>query len=59
MAEAARKLIKDGVTKDAVEKWERLTSVSWKSSKYFRLYQEAVELGKDPYDAFKEKGWQL
>lgn len=60
MAQAARLLLETGKeVEDAVVKWNDEFIKLWHNSKYYLLYQQALQEKKNPADLFKEKGWEL
>lgn len=59
MAEAARELLADGEILDGIAKWSRLTKIRWEETKYFKLYQSEKAAGRDPRQAFEERGWEM
>jgi len=32
--------------------------VNWENSKFFKLWQEEQKAGRDPHQAFKDRGWE-
>jgi hypothetical protein len=38
--------------------WEAEVDSRWANTKYFKLWQEEKKAGRDPYLAFKERGWE-
>ena len=56
-AEVAREMIEAGEYEDVVSKWTA-ESRSWENSKFFKLWQEEKEAGRDPHQAFKDRGWE-
>jgi hypothetical protein len=58
-AEAARHLLAEGEVLDGIKKWSELSRQMWQDTKYFKLYQEEQEAGRDPHEAFNQRGWEL
>jgi len=40
-----------------VSKWAAENKRRWESSKFFKLWQEQ-NAGRDPHQAFKDRGWE-
>lgn len=59
MAKAAFEIIESGDFSNAIERWTELTKKLWEKSKYFKLYQKELAAGRNPADAFQEKGWEM
>jgi hypothetical protein len=57
-AQVAREMIEAGEFEDVVEKWAMETERRWKESKFFRLWQAEEKAGRDPHQAFEERGWE-
>ena len=57
-AEVAREMIEAGECGDVVSKWAAETQRRWQASKFFKLWQEETEAGRDPRKAFQERGWE-
>ncbi len=57
-AEVAREMIEAGEYEDVVSKWAEETQRRWRNSKFFRLWQEEQKSGRDPRQAFKDRGWE-
>lgn len=58
-AEAARLLLAEGDILDGVKKWTNLATILWQATKYYKLYQEEKEAGRNPSVAFEERGWEM
>lgn len=58
MAEAARRLLKKESGTSTAE-WDKEYKKLWHNSKYYKLYQEEQEAGRDPHKAFEERGWEM
>jgi hypothetical protein len=57
-AQVAREMIEAGEYEDVVRKWDAETRRRWQNSKFFKLWQEETKAGRDPREAFKERGWE-
>lgn len=58
-AEIARKMLASGTfDENAPTVWAEEQQRQWRESKFFRLWQEAVAEGRNPHDAFAERGWE-
>ena len=57
-AQVAREMIEDGEYEDVVGKWAAEARRRWEESKFFKLWQEEKEAGRDPHKAFEERGWE-
>jgi hypothetical protein len=57
-AQVAREMIEAGEYADVVSKWSAGTRRRWEESKFYKLWQEEREAGRDPHKAFKDRGWQ-
>jgi hypothetical protein len=57
-AEVARELIEAGEYEDVASKWSAETKRRWENSKFFKLWQEERNAGRDPHQAFKDRGWE-
>ncbi len=57
-AEVAREMIEAGEYDDVVSKWAAETRRRWEDSKFFKLWQEEKRAGRDPHQAFKDRGWE-
>ncbi len=57
-AEVAREMIEAGEYEDVVSKWAEETQRRWRDSKFFKLWQEEQKAGRDPHQAFKDRGWE-
>jgi hypothetical protein len=58
-AQVAREMIEAGEYEDVVSKWAQEARRRWEESKFFKLWQEEVKAGRDPHQAFKDRGWEL
>jgi hypothetical protein len=57
-AEVAREMIEAGEYGDVVSKWGAETQRRWQATKFFKLWQEETEAGRDPRKAFQDRGWE-
>jgi hypothetical protein len=57
-AEVARAMIEAGEYEDVVGRWAAETERRWREGKFFRLWQEESQAGRDPRKAFEERGWE-
>ena len=57
-AEVAREMIEAGEYEDVVSKWAAEAKRRWEDSKFFKLWQEEKAAGRDPHQAFKDRGWE-
>lgn len=58
MAEVARELIAAGQFADATQLWAEEERRRWEESKFFKLWQAETAAGRDPHQAFAERGWE-
>jgi hypothetical protein len=57
-AEVAREMIEAGEYEDVVSKSAAETRRRWENSKFFKLWQQEQQAGRDPHKAFKDRGWE-
>jgi hypothetical protein len=57
-AQVAREMIEAGEYEDVVGKWAAESRRRWEQSKFFKLWQEEVQAGRDPHKAFEDRGWE-
>jgi hypothetical protein len=57
-AQVAREMIEAGEYEDVVGKWATELRRHWEQSKFFKLWQEEQRAGRDPHQAFTERGWE-
>jgi hypothetical protein len=57
-AQVAREMIEAGEYEDVVSKWAAEARRRWEESKFFKLWQEELKTGRDPHQAFKDRGWE-
>jgi hypothetical protein len=56
-AQVAREMIEAGEYDDVVDKWSTESRRRWEQSKFFKLWQEEQRAGRNPHQAFQERGW--
>ena len=57
MAQVARDFVKEGIYD--IGKWSDEARRRWQEGKYFKLYQEETQAGRDPQKAFDDRGWEM
>ncbi|MBI1917267.1 MAG: hypothetical protein HYS12_21415 [Planctomycetes bacterium] len=57
-AQVAREMIEAGEYEDVVRKWATEARRRWEKSKFFKLWQEEQKAGRDPHQAFQDRGWE-
>ena len=57
-AQVAREMIEAGEYADVVSKWAKEARRRWEASKFVKLWQEEVKAGRDPHQAFRDRGWE-
>ena len=57
-ADVAREMIEAGEYEDVVGKWAAETQRRWQASKFFELWREESEAGRNPRKAFEDRGWE-
>jgi hypothetical protein len=57
-AQVAREMIEAGEYEDVVSKWAEEARRRWEESKFFKLWQEERKAGRDPHQAFQDRGWE-
>src|SRR5437764_5604746 len=57
-AQVAREMIEAGEYEDVVNKWATEARRRWEDSKFFKLWQEEEKAGRNPHQAFKDRGWE-
>src|ERR1700688_5005276 len=57
-AEVAREMIEAGEYEDVVSKWATEARRRWEESKFFKLWQKERQAGRDPHQAFQDRGWE-
>jgi hypothetical protein len=56
-AQVAREMIEAGEYEDVVSKWAAEARRRWEDSKFYKLWQQEQKAGRDPHQAFKDRGW--
>lgn len=54
----AREMIEASEYEDVACKWADEAQRRWENSKFFKLWQEEKKAGRDPHQAFQERGWE-
>jgi hypothetical protein len=57
-AQVAREMIEAGEYEDVVSKWAAESERRWQESKFFKLWQAEQQAGRDPRQAFQDRGWE-
>jgi hypothetical protein len=57
-AEVAREMLEAGEYEDVVGKWATEARRRWEESKFYKLWQEETNAGRDPRQAFRDRGWE-
>ena len=58
-ARVARRLLKlKKLPPHAIRVWSKVSRKTWEHSKFYRLWQQEKEAGRDPQKAFEERGWE-
>ena len=57
-AEVAREMLEAGAYEDLASKWGAERKRRWEESKFFKLWEKEKKAGRDPREAFKERGWE-
>ena len=58
-AEVAREMLEAGEFEDVKDKWVQESRRRWEDSKFFKLYQQEQQAGRDPDQAFHDRGWEM
>jgi hypothetical protein len=58
-AQVAREMLEAGEYENVVSKWALEARRRWEEGKFFKLWQEETQAGRDPHKAFEERGWEL
>lgn len=59
MADVAREMLASGENfDDPVSEWSVRSTARWRETKFFKLYQEELQAGRNPNDAFEQRGWE-
>jgi hypothetical protein len=57
-AQVAREMLEAGEYENVVSKWAGEARRRWENSKFFKLWQEEQKAGRDPHQAFQDRGWE-
>jgi hypothetical protein len=57
-AQVAREMLEAGAYENVVSTWAAEARRRWEESKFFRLWQDETNAGRDPHRAFQERGWE-
>ena len=57
-AQVAREMLAAGAYEDVVSRWAEEAQRRWQQTKFFRLWQDETQAGRDPHKAFRERGWE-
>jgi hypothetical protein len=57
-AQVAREMLEAGEYEDVVNKWAAEARRRWEESKFFKLWEKEKKAGRDPHQAFKDRGWE-
>ena len=57
-AQVAREMIEAGDYEDVVSKWATEHKRRWENSKFVKLWETEKKAGRDPHQAFKDRGWE-
>jgi hypothetical protein len=57
-AQVAREMIEAGEYEDVVSHWAAETRRRWEKSKFVKLWQDEQKAGRDPHQAFQDRGWE-
>ena len=57
-AEVAREMIEAGEYEDVANKWAAEHKRRWEKSKFVTLWEKEKKAGRDPRQAFKDRGWE-
>jgi hypothetical protein len=57
-AQVAREMLAAGEYEDVVGKWAAESRRRWEASKFVQLWQAEQKAGRDPMQAFRERGWE-
>ena len=58
-AQVARDMIEAGEYEDMVSRWAAEAWRPWENCEFFRLWQTEQKAGRDPPQAFRDRGWEL
>ena len=57
-AQVARELLAANEQDDPINKWCVEAERRWQDSKFYKLWQDETNAGRDPQKAFTERGWE-
>jgi hypothetical protein len=57
-AQVAREMLAAGEYEDVVSKWAAEARQRWENSKFYKLWKEEQKAGRDPHQAFQDRGWE-
>ncbi len=57
-ADVARELLDAGEYEDVRRKWSAESWRRWQDSKFFKLWQQEQQAGRNPHQAFQDRGWE-
>jgi hypothetical protein len=57
-AQVAREMLEASEYEDVVHKWAEESQRRWRESKFFKLWQTEQQAGRDPNQAFHDRGWE-
>jgi hypothetical protein len=57
-AQVAREMLEAGEYEDVVSKWSAEARRRWEDTNFFKLWQKETKAGRDPHQAFEERGWE-
>lgn len=57
-ADVAREMIEAGEYEDVVSKWAAEHKRRREKSKFVKLWKKEQKAGRDPHQAFKDRGWE-
>ena len=57
-AQVARDMIEAVEQEDVVPKWAEESRRRWENSQFFKLWPGEQKPGRDPHQAFKNRGWE-
>ena len=59
MYEEALAIEVTGDYENAIDRWADSLIRRWRDSKYYKLFVEESDAGRDWHEAFKTRGWQI
>jgi hypothetical protein len=57
-AQVAREMLAAGEYEDVVSKWANETQRRCQKTKFYKLWVRETRAGRDPHQAFAERGWE-